>query len=400
MFKRELYLQRKEAKMSVSPVVSVVDVYEIATDMGKAIERLMECYGADAMTELMPKVINVLELLESFAASGEQEMDTVDELRCRVAQLEIEKIGKQEDRIRYEKELEQIEDNFKDENRDLLEMISRLQDENKRLAAALKDQAGISSESCVCNEEQDNLLLLQKMKELIENQRMQLRQKENEKQEKQLDFEQSQAHVEKLTTVNKELYRKQRNSQLQTRALIEEKAEMQAQLQDQQRELQALKEKVTAVKKTHELFKTKSPTLPDLNRKVMYDLDDPDRPRFTMNELRKILFERNEYKARISELMDELELLRPKKSDDQSLATDLAKEEEKKALEEEEKEGPVQGPINRDPDDAPWKKIHSNSGIRKLFQVLFGDKSSSGVGVGICKSQRSKSPVFGFNRIV
>lgn len=375
-------MQRKTSNMSNSPVVSVVDVYEIATDIGNAMSKAIEVYGADAMTELMPKVINVLELLENFAATSEHEMATVDDLRCRVAQLEIDKIGKQEDRIRYEKELEQIEDHFKDENRDLLEMISRLQDENKRLAAALKEKSGVLSESSGCNEDQDNILILQKMKEMIESQRMQLRLKENEKQEKQLEIEQCQAHLEQMSSVNKELYRKQRNSQLQTRALIEEKAEMQAQLQDQQRELQALKEKVkaTTVRKSDEVFKTKSPTLPDLSKKVMYDVDDPDRPRFTMNELRKILFERNEYKAKISELQDELELLRPKKKENiQSLAEDLVEE------------GPVQGPINRDPDDAPWKKTSSNSGIRKLFRVLFGDaseKSSSG---------RSKSPVFGYS---
>ena len=54
--------------------------------------------------------------------------------------------------------------------------------------------------------------------------------------------------------------------------------------------------------------------MPNLSNKVMYDLDDPDRPRFTMNELRKILFERNDLKAKVSELQDELEMFRPKPS--------------------------------------------------------------------------------------
>lgn len=51
--------------------------------------------------------------------------------------------------------------------------------------------------------------------------------------------------------------------------------------------------------------------MPDLRNKVLYDVDDPDRPRFTTDELKEILHERNELKARLSELQDELSLYRP-----------------------------------------------------------------------------------------
>ena len=44
----------------------------------------------------------------------------------------------------------------------------------------------------------------------------------------------------------------------------------------------------------------------------MYDRDDPSRPRFTMTELKEILYERNELKARVSDLEDELEVYRPR----------------------------------------------------------------------------------------
>lgn len=45
--------------------------------------------------------------------------------------------------------------------------------------------------------------------------------------------------------------------------------------------------------------------------KVLVDLDDPQRPRFTLDELKNILFERNELKAKVSDLEDELALYRP-----------------------------------------------------------------------------------------
>lgn len=52
----------------------------------------------------------------------------------------------------------------------------------------------------------------------------------------------------------------------------------------------------------------------DLRNKAIYDLDDPNRPRFTTSELKEILHERNELKAKVSDLEDELEIYRPKGS--------------------------------------------------------------------------------------
>lgn len=52
----------------------------------------------------------------------------------------------------------------------------------------------------------------------------------------------------------------------------------------------------------------------DLSNKVVYDRDDPNRPRFTMLELKEILYERNELKARVSDLEDELSVYRPSPS--------------------------------------------------------------------------------------
>lgn len=49
--------------------------------------------------------------------------------------------------------------------------------------------------------------------------------------------------------------------------------------------------------------------------KTEFDIDDPNRPRFTTSELKGILHERNELKARVSDLEDELEMYRPKQAD-------------------------------------------------------------------------------------
>lgn len=119
------------------------------------------------------------------------------------------------------------------------------------------------------------------------------------------------AQVEKLSVVGRELKRKQRQAQMQARGLVEERADFLAQLQDQNRELINLRARLGMAKKENEDL-TKLQGCPDLTNKAVYDLDDPDRPRFTTSELKEILHERNELKARVSDLEDELELYRPK----------------------------------------------------------------------------------------
>lgn len=124
-------------------------------------------------------------------------------------------------------------------------------------------------------------------------------------------FIQLTAQVEKLGVVGRELKRKQRQAQMQARGLVEERADFLAQLQDQNRELINLRARLGLAKKENEDL-SKLQGCPDLTNKAIYDLDDPDRPRFTTAELKEILHERNELKARVSDLEDELELYRPK----------------------------------------------------------------------------------------
>ncbi|XP_035233202.1 RILP-like protein 2 isoform X2 [Stegodyphus dumicola] len=97
----------------------------------------------------------------------------------------------------------------------------------------------------------------------------------------------------------------------------------------------------------------------DLHGKLIINLDDPNRPRFTLDELRHILFERNDLKAKISDLEDELSLHRPKNLPSSSSLAALS-------LQNEEEDLPVQGPINKEPDDKlyPEKK---RLGIRRFF---------------------------------
>ncbi|XP_011304715.1 RILP-like protein homolog isoform X3 [Fopius arisanus] len=343
--------------------VSVVDVYDIASEIGKECEKLIDIFGTDAITGLMPKVINALELLENLATKNEREITTVQELTTKISQLENDKIGKAEDRQRFEKEVEQTEEHWRQESRDLVGMVTRLQEENRRLSEALQESRSDSQDSgkqtFTASQEVD-IQVLQRLRNMIDKQRDQIRARDREMSQKNLEIENLTVQVEKLSSVGRELKRKQRQAQMQARGLVEERADFLAQLQDQNRELINLRARLGLARKENEDLTKSNQGCPDLTNKVVYDLDDPDRPRFTTAELKEILHERNELKARVSDLEDELELYRPKP-------------------ETPEEDAPVQGPLPYEPDDAPWKKT-SESGIRKFFRKIFSETSGSFLG--------------------
>lgn len=83
--------------------LTVVDVYDIAQEIGREFESLIDAYGTDAITGLMPKVVTALEQMEILAMRNERENTTVDDLRSTIQQLEMDKQDRTEDRIKYEK---------------------------------------------------------------------------------------------------------------------------------------------------------------------------------------------------------------------------------------------------------------------------------------------------------
>lgn len=98
------YPRRFSAKMpDFDDDVTVVDVYDLASDIGKECEIIIEKYGPDAVTALLPKVINALELLENLAVRNEKENQALQELTAKISQLENDKIEKAEYRQRFEK---------------------------------------------------------------------------------------------------------------------------------------------------------------------------------------------------------------------------------------------------------------------------------------------------------
>ncbi|KAF2900632.1 hypothetical protein ILUMI_05555 [Ignelater luminosus] len=367
--------------------VTVVDVYDIASEIGKECEKIIDQYGADAVTSLMPKVINALELLENLAVKNERENTQLVELKSKISQLENDKIEKAEYRQKFEKELEAIEEQWRAESKELVGFVSRLQEENRRLAKVQDSTQPIIASSSV--EVVSDSDMLQKLQASLEKQRDEIRTKEKLLQEKCRDMENMKGQVERLTGSSRELRRKHKTLQNQVRTLCDERADFLVQLQDQQRDITALRQRLGLAQKENEDLAKCDISYP--SNKAVYDLDDPNRPRFTTAELKDILHERNELKARVSDLEDELETYRPKNKTEsrrkfipfieksnnscKSNITPCSSVFETSAPVDED--APVQGPLPYEPDDAPWKRT-SESGIRKFFRKIFSENSSGG----------------------
>ena len=82
---------------------SLADIYEDAAVIGSELEKIIINHGPELLKDLMPKVINVLELLENLTIKNEQENEELNELKIKVSYLEAEKYQKINEREKFEK---------------------------------------------------------------------------------------------------------------------------------------------------------------------------------------------------------------------------------------------------------------------------------------------------------
>ncbi|CAB4057294.1 RILPL1 [Lepeophtheirus salmonis] len=349
--------------------MSVLDVYDVAADIGKDFERLIDLHGIENVEGLMQKVISVLEHLETAADKRADEDTTIESLQSTIKHFELIELKKNEERILQSKELEEIEEHYKQETQDLLATVKRLRDETRKLQSSLTE----ATERDSAFSEEDSYFeveLVNRLQNILDL---------------KTENEEVKIQNEKTASCVKEARRKNRSTQLQMHLLLDERAELTAKVHDQSREMQHLLRQLGQA----------TAECQDLNEASELKDNDPNRPRFSLQELRDILHERNSLKAKISDLEDELNLYRPQEdsgfsshhlkknpinnADDdcmEALFLDYGEKKDENVEEEEEEDHindfdlPVQGPLPEDPEDAPWRK--KESGIRKLFHRVFG----------------------------
>lgn len=355
---------------SPSKHITVVDVYDLAASIGKDFERIIDQFGNDSVRQLMPKVISALETLESLANSNERENEEVITLRKTVEHLENEKQLKQQDRLKFEMELESVEENYRKEIDDLWSMVKSLQMENRQLSCSVPSEATSPVISGAPRDE--DLKVMIELRELSNKQKEQIKELQRDVETYACEVENLHNSIEKLIRQNEELLRKNSSLQKQGRMLVEEKSEI-------IKRLQATEE---ANIKLTKLFKDATRQCKDLQQYQQEDSDNA--PRFTLAELREVLQEKNLLKGKVLELEEELEQLRPRRPDSEASSTTEFKNDSE--------EYAVYGPINKEPEEKlyPWKYERKDSGVRRFFRFFKEGLNSGG---GFSPRRGSSSPV-------
>ncbi|XP_054908612.1 RILP-like protein 1 isoform X3 [Poeciliopsis prolifica] len=367
--------------------LTVMDVYDIAAVVGQEFERIIDQYGCEALSRLMPKVVRVLEILEVMVSRSSMSPD-VEELRLELDRLRLERMDRLEKEKKHRQELERVEDVWRGEAQDLLSQIAQLQEENKNLLSNMSLKDSVNEEDLQRHEgmtEREKQVMM-KLKEVVDKQRDEIRAKDRELTLKNEDVEALQQQQSRLMKINHDLRHKISVVEAQGKALIGQKVELEAGAQAQAQEVCALRQEVTRLRERlhgepaaqgpEELPVPQPPSPAEWDKstagvlsaegwsdrtgfepppqthasflssegrddeeaedeatllwEAMCDEDmpgvfqyftkeamceeesggldpkDPNRPRFTLQELRDVLHERNELKAKVFLLQEEL----------------------------------------------------------------------------------------------
>ncbi|XP_030073629.1 RILP-like protein 1 isoform X2 [Microcaecilia unicolor] len=313
--------------------LTVMDVYDIASVVGQEFERVIDLYGCEAIARLMPKVVRVLEILEVLVSRNHINPE-MEELRLELDRLRVERVDRLEKEKKHQKELAIVEDVWREEAQDLLTQIAQLQEENKQLMTnlSLKD-VNFTEEEFQKHEgmSERERQVMKKLKEIVDKQRDEIRAKDRELGLKNEDIEALQQQQNRLIKINQDLRHRVTVVEAQGKALIEQKVELETYLQAKEQEfgkLRAdfgkLREKLQGKQSTdEEEIKTEPNTedcAPDSERLAL-DLKDPNRPRFTLQELRDVLHERNELKAKVFLLQEEIAYYKSEETEDENKTT-------------------------------------------------------------------------------
>uniref|UniRef100_A0A1I7UHX2 RILP-like protein 1 n=1 Tax=Caenorhabditis tropicalis TaxID=1561998 RepID=A0A1I7UHX2_9PELO len=350
---------RASSPQSPSKHITVVDVYDLAASIGNDFEKLIDNYGNECVRGIMPKVISALETLEAMAAGNDRENEEIMRLSKAVERLEQEKHQRNQQHLKFEEELEQVEKTYRKDIDDLQQMVKNLVNENRNLSTTVSSLP-INNDSPVSSSMREaDLRMLLELKEMSSQQKDEIKALQKDVETYQCQVENLQNSIEKLIRQNEELLRKNASLQKQGRVIVEEKMEVLKRLEKTEESNIELKK---LVKETDRACKD-----------MQVANQDNNEPRFTLGELREVIKEKNILKGRVMELEEELEQFKPgtKKEimrlDDDDDSDRLAPNSDN-AVDEDDL--PVYGPMPKEPDEKlhPWKYERKDSGVRKFIQ--------------------------------
>ncbi|KAG7489978.1 hypothetical protein JOB18_025142 [Solea senegalensis] len=231
--------------------LTVTDIYDIAALLGQEFERIIDRFGCECLVGVVPKVVRVLELLEALVSRGAAAQET-EELRRELERLRQERSDRYEQERKHTKELELVDDVWRGEVQDLLSQITQLQAENKRLLVSISHKESPVTEEDLQKQEgmsEKERRVMKKLEGMVDKQRDEIRAKDHELTLRNEDIEAFQMQQHRLIMINQDLRRRIGVMEAQGKALIQQRAELEAAAQAQQQEVGALQLEVTRLKK-------------------------------------------------------------------------------------------------------------------------------------------------------
>ncbi|XP_034081257.1 RILP-like protein 1 [Gymnodraco acuticeps] len=286
--------------------LTVDNVYEIAKLIGTEVEKLIDGFGKDSVVGLVPKIVKVLELLESFASRNHAHKLREEELLKTFETIQLQqqkkRVGKESDEANEKneiRELQQKEQQWKTRCEELQVQVQQLQDDGEELQSRLKGSH--AQEDRVQRQEREVML---KLKEVVDKQRDELRAKVQEITTISKEVEALQEQLERFMKMNAELRHKQNVLQVQLKSVVERKADMEADLKEKTKEIENLQTQLDITNSNGP--SNRNQTASESKKQSTVEQKDPDPPCFTKKEVRGILFERNELKTNLFLVQEEL----------------------------------------------------------------------------------------------
>ncbi|XP_035390076.1 RILP-like protein 1 isoform X2 [Electrophorus electricus] len=275
-------------------LLTVDDVYEIAKQVGYEVERLIDSCGAAGVQGLVSKIVKVLEHLESFVVRNQtqsaQEEDLLKAFESLQEQQKRRSTKECESHGTELRDWQQKEQKWQLRLEEVQAQVLQLQEENQELQGHL--QSSLSKEDHSQRQEREVMI---KLKEVVDKQRDELRAKVQEISNMSKEVEALQEQLDRFLKMNSELRHRQGLMEAQLRSAVETRAHLETDLCEKHKEIQRLTTQLE-----------QSSTAIDLTDKMIVDLKDPNRPCFTKQEVRDMLFERNELKANLFLVQEEL----------------------------------------------------------------------------------------------
>ncbi|KAJ3590103.1 hypothetical protein NHX12_008057 [Muraenolepis orangiensis] len=282
---------------STCSALTVDDVYEIAKLIGCEVEKLIDSHGKESVVGLVPNIIKVLELLERFASRDHASQLKEEELLKALETVQLQQhkrrtakdaeVGHHNTEIR---EFQQKEAQWTKRCEALQVRVQQLQEDKQELESRLKGSH--AQEDRVQRQEREVML---KLKDVVDKQRDELRAKVQEISTISKEVEALQEQLERFMKMNGELRHRQTVLQAQLRSTTERKTDMEADLREKHKQIEHIQTQLDQAKSSPQEKSAERP-----------ELSGADQPCFTKKEVREILFERNELRANLFLVQEEL----------------------------------------------------------------------------------------------